>query len=689
MGWVGLIIAIYYKQIWDLFSGSQWEPPFELGDPTLPYLGQALSGIVRSGAGASLMLVSAISSGCFISWLTGWHYANRREGLIFTAALGIGSYIYSGIALVFFGLYRLPLLRVLLVLPIVAAVGWWLAYGKYDYPIRLPALRWSRPRFNRNWLWIGCASLAVLFAFIKALAPEQESDALLYHLAYPRRYLEVGNLVDLPWDFTSLYPMTWELWFGFGLALTGQTTATLMHFACLPMTGLIVYEMTRRYLPNTSPWLATALFVSVPTVMWEAGTSNIDLALTFHVTLLIYALLRYTETSKRSSQWLWLATFNLGMALATKHLALLVLALVIPGLLLYLWRLERNWRKALLPVVVMSSVALLFPLPWYIRNYIAAGNPLFPDFYSLFGAPALRWDAQTERGLRNFFAHFGRERTFFNLLTLPWDMSIHATLYNGALGPLFLMLLPVLTLRRWVGVLPWFVAFVVGFIAFWASPISSFQMRFIMPITPILAILAALAFTRLTALARRTAGRNGVKLLAGGLTVLLVLNLPPFMALQETDRKEWSGWLTSVIRTVPIGVVIGGESREAFLKRTVESYGAWKYANQNLPEKARVLTWSSGDQFYTNRESFSYVSTYGYPIAFVGAGGEPMALKRLKDLGITDLLVDRRQGDASSYAVTGPFALANWYDKLYEDRYYILYRIRWETLDAQLNQTKP
>ncbi|NIV28439.1 MAG: hypothetical protein GWN58_02655, partial [Anaerolineae bacterium] len=48
-------------------------------------------------------------------------------------------------------------------------------------------------------------------------------------------------------EYISLYPMTWELIFGAGLALGGPTAAKLLHFACLPLVGLLTYQMIRRF----------------------------------------------------------------------------------------------------------------------------------------------------------------------------------------------------------------------------------------------------------------------------------------------------------------------------------------------------------------------------------------------------------------------------------------------------------
>jgi hypothetical protein len=146
-----------------------------------------------------------------------------------------------------------------------------------------------------------------------------------------------------------------------------------------------------------------------------------------------------------------------------------------------------------------------------VRSWLATGNPVFPELYSVFGAPATRWDALTDQGLLRFLDQFGPARTLPNMITLPWHMTIHAAAYDGTLGPLFLLFLPLVILfMHRKGVLPWLFAFVLLYIVFWASPLSSFQMRFLVPITPLLAITFFQLFLRHFLQARINGGMNAV-----------------------------------------------------------------------------------------------------------------------------------------------------------------------------------
>ncbi len=656
-------------------------------NPAFPFFHEAVRRAGLGLGGAIILLVSATALGSGISRVFGWRYAGWNESLPFSAALGIGVFSYLGFALALVGLYRPLMLQIAVTVVLLAAIlvfAFRSVNGGIHYSVR-------KAPHGTDVLWLTCAGLALLCTVVAALAPESRYDALWFHLAYPQRFLEAGYLVDTPSDFVSLYPMITELWFGYGLALGGVGAATLLHFGFLLLAAVLTYKFARQYAPSASPGLAVALLVTIPTIIWLGSTAYIDLAVMLFVTLALYALLRYVDTTQR--QWLLLAALNLGLALASKHLALLALVLFCPGFMLALRYRKATWRAAFLAAFMLGALSLLIALPWYIRSYLASGNPVFQLLYPVFGAPPARWNVQTDVALRSFLDSFGRPRTVENLARLPWDMTMHARFYDGTLGPLFLALLPMLALQRMRGALPYLLLFATLYILLWASPVSSFQMRHIMLIVPVLAILCAVAFGRATALARSAAGRRTQGVLAAVLAAFLIVNVPPFTLLHEGDRDNRGGNLSSVLRTLPLGVVTGGESTDAYLARQVPTYNVWKFADATLPADARVLTWIGGDHLYTHRQRISASSAPAITVTSAKVGQEEQALAGLRALGITHLLVvrppDGAQEQWDAFALTGPFARANWYEELYSDQWYVLYRVRWEAIESAAQARHP
>jgi 4-amino-4-deoxy-L-arabinose transferase-like glycosyltransferase len=681
--WAVVVLGFYYVQLWN----ALWPAPalFEPGGTlaslkglvaawaNLPLAGEAAFRALWGVFGALLVAGAALPAGQIVCGWLGWRPADWRDEVLYSTAIGLGVIAAGCGLLALAGVFRPLPIQLLVVATLLAGLPrlWtMIRRARWRTPHDAPA---EGRRFVRGLQVVSAAALAI--AFLTALAPETEYDALWYHLGLPKLWLEAGRPADLVHEYVSLYPLQWDLVFTAGLVFGGPVSAKLLHFICLPLGALLAWQLSRRLAPQAEPWLAVALFLTIPTVLWESTTAYVDLALALHVGLGVLALLRWIDGGGRA--WFGLAVLTLGLAMAIKHLALVAVAILAPGLVLWLWRRE-GWplARALGPAVLLVVLALLVPLPWYARAWVASGNPFFPELFGIFGAsPPERWDHLAERGLTGFKARFGVPRTPMNLLALPWDMTMHAARYGGTLGPLFLLLLPALALFRGAGArltwMPWFVLF---FMAVWASPISSFQLRFLVAVAPVLAVLGAEAARRLTA----AAPPAGSKVFAGLLLALLALNLPPFTRFHERDRVGWDGWLTHVIHAVPLDVVLGRQSEGQYLARHIPTYGAWQFVNRATRPDARVMTLRGGDHYYSHRWRIAHVSPVARAAAWQPVGEEPTALRELRALGVTHLLVDRRSFEAGppETALLSDRMRRDHLDLVYEDPGALVFAIR-------------
>jgi hypothetical protein len=646
-----------------------------IGGAWLPFAGEAASRNLAGMLGLILVVAAALPAGQVVCRWLGWRPDSWRDELLYYTAAGLGVIAAGCGILAAIGLFRPLAIQLLVVTMLVAGLprlwamlrraGWWA-------PAQAPA---ESPWFRRGLQVVSAAAL--IAAFLTALAPEKEYDALWYHLGLPKVWLEAGRPVDLVHEYVSLYPLQWELVFTAGLVFGGAVSAKLLHFICLPLGALLAWQLSRRLAPRAEPWVAVALLLTAPTVLWEATTAYVDLALALHLGLGVLALLRWVEGGGRG--WFGLAVVTLGLAMAIKHLALVAVAILAPGLVLWLWRHER-WplQRALAPATLLVALALIVPLPWYARAWLASGNPFFPELFGLFGAsPSERWDHLAEQGLGGFKARFGIQRTPLNLLALPWDMTMHAARYGGTLGPLFLLLLPALALFRGAKArLAWMAWFVLLFLAVWASPISSFQLRFLVAIAPVLAVLGAEAARRLAA----AAPPAGATVLAGVLLALLALNLPPFTRFHERDRIGWDGWLTHVVHVLPLEVVLGRQSEDEYLALHIPTYEAWQFLNRTADADARIMTFRGGDHYYTARRRIASVSPMARAAVWQPPGEEATALRELRALGVTHLVVDQRSFEsyASDVALLSDGMRREFLELAYEDHGARVFRVRAE-----------
>jgi hypothetical protein len=605
--------------------------------PALPWIGEALGRTVVAVAGATLVAAATVSAGAILLRAIKCRFTSRIEHLLFAAVSGVAVISYGSLILALFGVYRPLPVALLIGAALAAGVPSALKIGRdrETFPIYCCVTRRSAP-------WCALIVVALGYGLVAALAPEKEYDALWYHLYLPRLWLEAGHPVDVLEEFISLYPLTWDLMFAAGMTLGGVVGAKLLHFACLPLLGLLVWLAARRFLPRVSAAAAVAFVVTAPTVLWESSTTYVDLALALHAAAGCYALARYAEEGERS--WGAIAALQFGLAAATKHLGVILTAV---ALMVFVLRTARGWRGtrvAMSRALVIGLAAAVVPSPWYVRSWLASGNPVFPELFGVFGAsPPERWDALTEHGLAGFKAHFGMGRSPADLAALPWNITVHGALFGGSLGPIFLLLIPgLICAPRLRGRGAWLAVGIAGYIAAWASPISSYQLRFLVPIVPGLALLAASSLRSLTVRAGQCV-RHGPSALSAMVLILGVMNLPPYTPLHEADREGWTGWLTHVLRDSPVRVVIGREAEDAYLVREVPTYGAWRWINANLPADARVLTTTGGDQLYARRARLPYDAAIARPAVWVSERDLVGAAAALRRLRITHVLFDRRE----------------------------------------------
>ena len=111
--------------------------------------------------------------------------------------------------------------------------------------------------------------------------------------------MDAGRPVDIVNEYVSLYPLTWELVFGAGMALGGPLSRSCSISPACPLLALLAAQAARRFIPGDLAVAAAAFVVTTPTLLWESTTAYVDLALALHTAAACYALARL-----RSKPWL-------------------------------------------------------------------------------------------------------------------------------------------------------------------------------------------------------------------------------------------------------------------------------------------------------------------------------------------------------------------------------------------------
>jgi hypothetical protein len=365
---------------------------------------------------------------------------------------------------------------------------------------RGPALdRWSR-------FLLGFVILSLVLVFLLALAPPAEWDALTYHLVGPARYLAAHRLTYEFDNYYLFFPAFSEMLFTTALGLKGDIVAHLVHFSYLALTLGALVAFADRHWNRRTGLLAAALFAAIPTALQIAAWAYVDLVLTFYSLIAFYALFQWLQeqASERNGMpnrasttgWLVLAGIFGGAAASIKYTG--VTCLLSLGAVLF-WALLRRritTRQIMIGLSVITGLSLALAAPWYIKNLLVTGNPIYPLIWGGTG-----WNEISTRWL----LVLGEKKTILDLLLIPWTLTVLGTqgtvAYDATFSPLHLGLLPLwlFVRRRAEGVSELFLVSAVGYVAWIASAGVAYgefvlQGRMVLPVFAPLSLLCALAW---------------------------------------------------------------------------------------------------------------------------------------------------------------------------------------------------
>ena len=223
-------------------------------------------------------------------------------------------------------------------------------------------------------------ALLLLNALTVALAPPLKFDALVSHLALPQDYLLAGRVQYLPGHVMSGMPQNAEMLFTWAMALGGLPAATVLGWwiAVLAVIGLLGYFSQK--LNVRSAWAgAAALLAGFSLVMLTAWGYVDWLALLFG-----FAVLVLLERWRRKLDPLSLllgGTF-IGLAVGTKYTSGVLALAAAAALVWHIWKRRVPWQAGLLDLLQFAGTALVVASPWFLKNLITTGNPVYPFFFA-------------------------------------------------------------------------------------------------------------------------------------------------------------------------------------------------------------------------------------------------------------------------------------------------------------------
>ena len=492
----------------------------------------------------------------------------------------------------------------------------------------LPIRRFSFSSFSSVTLVLGSILFfALIMNLIGSIAPPTEADTLAYHFAYPKLFVREHRIFYIP-DFVANAPLNQHMLYIIGMLLHRSVMASLIvYMEGIALVAAIIL-FCRKYLSTEIGVLSAVLLYTTPLLTYMAGSGLVELGLTLFTFLAFWAFYEWILAHK--IRWLTVAAIFTGFAAGTKYYGLI--SIVAFGLLIGLHlTLHQGFvlKDLVRALTLFGFIVIMIGSPWYIRNAVNTGNPVYPAFYSILGGRD--WSPELNDAFKSMVAKEKRRggNDLISFVLAPWNMTIKGDLFGAArtgFGPVFLAFAPLVIwlfcindqpARPLLGYIILF-AFIFFTIWFW---IAFQRHRHLLPIMPGMSIGTAMAIFYI-------GNRSRLMKWAVSLAVAVAL----FFNL--------GGNLIFNAHFVP--VVFGAQSKESFLKSKVPGYEDIIWINEHLRDEDKILHFGRVNNFHLD-VSYYFGSTVSQGrINWARIKSVEELILKLKAEGITHLWINEK-----------------------------------------------
>ena len=459
----------------------------------------------------------------------------------------------------------------------------------------------------------------IIFAFlclevILNLTPPISRDALIHHLAVPKLWLTHGAFYEIPWADFSYFPMNIDLLYLIPLYFNNDIVPKFIHFAFGIGTGLLVYCYLKNRLSKNWGLLGFLIFFSTPVIIRLSTTAYVDLGMTFFTTASILAFVRWRDDNYIGTKWLVLSAVCMGLAAGSKYNTLIAWLFLNLMMVFYYSRDTERGLPSLGYGVVFFAVTLLVVSPWFIKNYILMGNPIYPLFDQFFRflhhtgekvasiAPIAesRWTSNIFQRREIIFGESFLETLFIPLRIFFQGKDDSVQYFDGSLNPILIIMLPFAFINRDLNRDKMIFMLFTLFFFFTAYFLTVIRIRYILPVVPFLAILSVIGIKNVIEWTgkKSSAVRRAGLIVVSAVTVILI-------SLNVLYMKDYF----NTIR--PVKYILNQETRDEFLTRHVRSYPAMKYINENLPDNVGIFLMFLGRRGYYLDRPYYHEKSFG------------------------------------------------------------------------------
>ena len=549
---------------------------------------------------------------------------------LLTLALGIVQWLYTGIA------YAVLIGLTVLVWPRSLRSAW----PAFRDRLLNAAEAWRTADLRPHAVVAGSISVSLVGALLWALAPAVHFDTLLYHLSTPAFYVQQHGLVEVAERYQSYWSHNAEMLYTLALLLVGQPLPTLIHWTCGLLTTGLTFALGRRLGGRRVGLVAALLYCSTPLVSSLAGTGHNDLTVALYVCGVLCCVVAWWQES--DDKWLAVAGILTGLAMGTKLNAVIALAPLSACIALTLLLRSGLSLQSAVGLVCFGFPAVVLSAPWFARDWLWTGNPIFPFRNTLFRSP--QWP------LENTYVVGWRSNgsallPLLEFVRLPWDLLRQPRTFGEWVPPGFMGGLPLLALP-WLGLgqgqpspqrrrlLYALFGLTLVVTLLWSQAFR--YLRHLLQILPLLAALAAMMLEALWLGLRN--GRWGRYV--GTLGLLLTLCYVAAARVIETVNN-WQ-----LPERYPYRVVLGSEPRHEFLSRTLPVYDALQFLNRVGDGRHKVLSVGNEFSLYTSSRIYALHGSLETTRTVKSLPPGSELAEKLAEEGFEYLLLNRTQIEA-------------------------------------------
>jgi len=315
----------------------------------------------------------------------------------------------------------------------------------------------------RKYIFWAClvAGVVLLVCFVLlASVPPVSRDALTHHLIIPKLYLSHGGIFEIPYIEFSYYPMNLDMLYMIPLSFGNDIIPKYIHFSFALLTAVLIFSYLKEKTDKNWGKLGAFFFLTIPVIIKLSTTVYVDLGLIFFSTAAILQILKWRNNNFVLKYLIYSAIFC-GLALGTKYNGL-VTFFILSLFVVFIYSRSKspnldNQLNSLKYGSIFIIVSLMIFSPWFIKNMVWTGNPIYPLLNDLLNFKDSSDGVVSVTSASNGWGHFAIRKVIYGekwweILLIPIRIFFQGAdnnpkYFDGILNP-FLFILPFFAFDR-------------------------------------------------------------------------------------------------------------------------------------------------------------------------------------------------------------------------------------------------